>query len=346
MKCSLPPAFLGIILVLVTMSPWSSPDAHGQGAVIRKPVQDFVEFIGQRVGRSGNREITQELAQFGGEAAIRRIADRAIMEGGEDALNTLVRSVRTHGADALHAADNAINIPRMLQAVDDLPQEMASQAIRRLGAGAEGRVLAETVERFGSQALRAEVRHPGIGGNLVRYLGGDGAIFASQATRQQAITLSRHAPDIAALPVAQREGLLRIMRNDYERFMSFVGDFVNKNPKASLFTVAATGVFLANSEKLLGDEGDIIIGADGEPQYVAKPGMIERILSDIMQKTLSFFLPLLVFACAIWLAIKLFFHYRTAKIKHQVDAQLHQQSLNPSELESNQEAPGDKNSNQ
>jgi hypothetical protein len=313
---------LGLIAVIFSLSvPFDSKTAtaYGQVSVIRKPAQEVIEALGRYVSRSGGRELTQELAEFGGEAAVRRVAEKAFREGGEDALNALVRTARSHGPDALRAADNAVNIPRLLRAVDDLPEEMAAQALRRLGAGAEGRVLAETVERFGAQTLRAEVKHPGIGGNLVRNLGEDGAAVAAQASRQQAITVSRHADDIARLPDEQRGGVLRMLREDFERMVEFMARFTEKNPGKVLFTVAATTVVLAFPDKVLGGEGEIIISPDGKPIYVPKPNAVERIVKFVIEQTLKIILPILAVAMAIWLGVKLWFHYRLTKLKHQID---------------------------
>mgnify|MGYP006427081089 CR=1 FL=1 len=313
---------IGIIFGFATIFDWGSATAYGQGSLIRKPAQEVTEALGRYFSRTGGREITQELVEFGGEAAVRRVAERAFREGGDDALNALVRTARSHGPDALRAADNAVNIPRLLRAVDDLPEEMASQAIRRLSAGAEGRLLAETVERFGAQALRAEVRHPGIGGNLVRHLGDDGVAFASQASRQQAITISRHADDIARLPDTQRAGVLRILREDFDRGVAFMARFIENNPGKVLFTAATTTVVLANADKVLGGDGDgeIVIGPDGEPVYVPKPGLVDRIVGSAVQQILAIILPILALAGAIWLGVKIWFHYRLTKLKYQVDA--------------------------
>lgn len=314
------PIFVGVILALATVFDWGVATAYGQGSVIRKPAQEVIEALGRYISRTGGRELTRELAEFGGEAAVRRVTERAFREGGDDALSALVRTARSHGPDALRAADNAVNIPRLLRAVDDLPEEMASQAIRRLGAGAEGRLLAETVERFGAQALRAEVRHPGIGGNLVRHLGDDGAAFASQASRQQAITISRHADDIARLPDTQRAGVLRILREDFDRGVAFMARFIENNPGKVLFTAATTTVVLAHADKVLGGDGDIVIGPDGKPVYVPKPGLVDRTVGSAVQQILAIILPILALAGAFWLAVKLWFHYRLAKLKYQADA--------------------------
>jgi hypothetical protein len=312
------PSILCLFSLLLMASSVGIPLASGQATVIRKPAQELMEAIGRHLSRTGGREIGQELAEFGGEAAVRQLAERALREGGDDALNALVRTARAHGTDALRAADNAVNIPRLLRAVDELPAEIAPQAIRRLSAGSEGRLLAETVEQFGAKALRAEVHHPGIGGGLVRNLGDNGADLASQASRQQAITLSRHAEDIGRLPEAQRNGVMRLLQTEFDRTVSFMGRFIENNPGKILFTAATTTVILIHADKVLSGEGEIVIGPDGKAVFVAKTGIIERVADDVIKQVLKVLLPLLAIAGAIWLGTKLWFHYRFAKLKHQM----------------------------
>jgi hypothetical protein len=318
MRYSFTTIFAGFLMALILLSTAGLSTANGQAAVIRKPAQEVIEALGRYLSRTGGREITQELAEFGGEIAVRRIAERAVREGGDDALNALVRSARAHGTDALRAADNAVNIPRLLRAVEELPTEMAPQAMRRLSAGTEGRVLAETVEQYGVRALRAEVRHPGIGGGLVRNLGDNGADLANRASRQQAITMSRHAEDIARLPETQRNGVLRLLQTEFDRTLSFMGRFIENNPGKVLFTAATTTVILIHADKVLSGEGEIVIGPDGKAIYVPKPGIIERVADDLFKQVLAVLLPLLAVAGVIWLGIKLWFHYRFAKLKHQM----------------------------
>jgi hypothetical protein len=292
--------------------------AFAQASLIRKPAQEVIEAIAEYLTKKGGRELAEELAEFGGEATVRRVAERAVREGGDDALDAFVRIAQAHGPDAVRAVDNAVNVPRLLRAVDDLPEDVAAQALRRLGAGADGRALAEVVETFGSRALRAEVRHPGIGGQLVATLGDDGATLATRVSRDQAITISRHADDIAKLPESQRAQLMKLLRENTDRMVTFMGRFIEKNPGNVLFTVAATSVVLAHADKILGGEGQIVQGPDGEPVYVPNPGMVERIVSPAVRQILTVLLPLIAIAGCIWLAIKLWFYYQFTKLKHDV----------------------------
>jgi len=320
---------LSIVMVVGVLVVGGGSDmASGQGAVLRKPVQEVIEAIGRYFAKRGGREFTEELAELGGEAFVREVTERTIREGGEDALELLVRKAGAHGPDALRAADNAVSIPRLLKAVDDLPEDMAGPAFRRLSAGADGRILAEAVEQYGPKALRAELRHPGIGGRLVSRFGDDGVQLSSKVSTDQAITVSRHADDIAALPASQKQRVIDLLRDDTERMVTFMGRFIEKNPGKVLFTVAGTAVVLANADKVLGGEGEIVIGPDGEPVYVAQPGMIERFTMGIVNRVLAVMLPLVALAAAAWLCIKLWFRYRLARLQHDVSAaKLHKSSL-------------------
>ena len=312
--------------------------ASGQGAVLRKPAQEVVEAIGRYFAKKGGREFTEEFTEFGGEAFVRKVTERTLREGGADAFELLVRKAGTHGPDALRAADNAVSIPRLLKAVDDLPEDMAGPAIRRLSAGADGRILAEAVEQYGPKALRAELRHPGVGGRLVSRLGEDGVQLSSKVSTDQAITISRHADNIVDLPASQKQRVIDLLRNDTDRMVTFMGRFIEKNPGKVLFTVAGTAVVLANADKVLGGEGEIVIGPDGKPVYVPQPGMIERVTMGVVNRVLAVVMPLVALAGAVWLGIKLWFRYRLARLQHGVAVgKLNKSSLNE---DTNQKASG------
>jgi hypothetical protein len=226
-------------------------------------------------GKEGAEEATEYLARQGGREVAERVARNALAEGGEEATEQVSRLVAKHGPEVLTALDNAPAVTPVLSALGEIPQSQVESAIARLAAGASGRELAETVSRYGATALRSELRHPGIGGMLVRTLGDDGAALAKTLTDDQAIVLARHADDLAKLPAQQRTGVFTMLRADADRMVSFMGRFAADNPGKTLFTVATTTVILAEPERILGGE-EIVFDAEGNPVVVSKAGIAGR----------------------------------------------------------------------
>ena len=103
----------------------------------------------------------------------------------------------------------------VLSALDELPEAQVRTALTRLSAGATGRELAESVSKVGASALRMEIKHPGVGGALVRMLGDDGAELAAKLNADQALTVAQHADDLAKLPASQRQSVLAISSGQF-----------------------------------------------------------------------------------------------------------------------------------
>ncbi len=201
----------------------------------------------------------------------------------------------------------------VISAIDELPAEQAGKALTRLAAGAEGRELAEAVTRYGSGAIRAELKHPGVGVRFATQLGDEGIVLAEKLTTDQAIAIGRHVDDIARLPQSQRSTLLTMISEQSDRFANFVGDFVMKNPGKTLFTAATTGVVLANRDAILGGD-EIVFDAEGNPIVVSKSGLIERagaratteVSERVISPVVSMMVPLIAGVVALYAAIKLY----------------------------------------
>jgi len=150
----------------------------------------------------------------------------------------------------------------------------------------------------------------------VKATGTDGALPCEHLTTDQAIALGRHVDDIAALPPTQRNELLKLASTQTDRFMTFVGRYVEQNPGKILFTTATTGLVLAEPERILGGD-EIVIGPDGQPQVMSKPGMIGRagegvansLIRPIVQAVLWVAVPCL----AIYASIKLWGAWRRCR---------------------------------
>ncbi|NND99052.1 MAG: hypothetical protein HKN47_17180 [Pirellulaceae bacterium] len=261
-------------IVITCMSSMAGPShAHATGPMMQVSTS-VARAVMKFFGKEGSEEAAQYMARHGGKQMVQRVTTNAARQG-DEAVEQVARIVSDHGPDALRALDNAPSIGPVLSALDEIPEAQMKTAIARLAAGSTGRELAQTISKHGSKALAAEIKHPGVGMILVRSLGDDGAELAGKLSSDQAITLAKHADDLARLPAPQRTGVLAMFRNDTERMAGFVGDFVKANPGKSLFTVATTTVILAEPERILGGD-EIVLDADGNPIVVSKSGIVGR----------------------------------------------------------------------
>jgi hypothetical protein len=289
----------------------SAPPASSAAAV----ASSIGKAIAKYFGKEGTEQATEYMTRQGGKEIVERVTSTAARQGGDEAVQQVAKLAAKHGPDAIAALDNSPSLLPILRALDELPESQVSAALARLSAGAPGRELAETVNRFGVAALRSELKHPGVGMVLVRTLGDDGADLAARLSSDQAIALGRHADDLAKLPDAQRAGVLGMLRSDADRMLTFIGKFVEDNPGKSLFTVAATSVILAQPERILGGD-EVVFDADGNPIVVSKAGLVGRsmdasgnVASHVSDKYLQpVFFAVMAFVgvlAAIWSIIKI-----------------------------------------
>jgi hypothetical protein len=265
-------------------------------------------------GKAGTREATEYLSKKGSRELVERVTASAARQGGEEAVEQVVRVTGKYGPEALSALDNSPAILPIIRSLDELPETQAKAALARLSAGKSGKQLAEATVKYGSAALRSELKHPGAGLILVRNLGDDGAELASRLSADEAIAIGRHAEDIAKLPTVQRRGVLSMLRQDTEKTLAFVGRFIEANPGKTLFTAATTAVILAEPERILGGD-EIAFDADGNPIVVRKGGLADRAMEAggaiAGHVSVHYLRPLYLvlvavggFVAAAWLAIK------------------------------------------
>ncbi|QDT58251.1 hypothetical protein SV7mr_07400 [Stieleria bergensis] len=287
-----------------------------------------VKAIAKYFGKQGAEEAAEYAAKKGTAEMAERVSQAALRQGGKEATEQVASLVSKHGPDALKALDNVADLKPVLAALDDVPADQVAAALTRLGSGAAGRELAETIAKTGSAALKAELKHPGVGGLLATKLGSEGAELATKLTSDQAIALARHGDDLVKLTASQRQGVLSLVKNDGQRMAAFMGRFVQQNPGKTLFTVAATTVILAEPERILGG-GTIAYDADGNPVLLETTGLADRTLNlgadAVGQVTDRFLQPLfyvamvflVVFASA-WMLMKLWhIHRRQSQLTQQ-----------------------------
>ncbi|TWT76219.1 hypothetical protein CA13_67110 [Planctomycetes bacterium CA13] len=302
------------LFVIVAIAPHA---VHAAGATT------VVKAVTKYFGKEGAEQATEYLAKSGSREAVERVAKVAAKEGGEEAVEQVATLTTKYGPDAILAFDNAGSIRGIVSAIDDLPTDQVPAALAKLAAGESGKTLAGAVSRYGATALVSELKHPGVGLTLLKYLGDDGAELAGRMSADQAIVIARHADEISSLAPVQRGAVLSMIRNDTERVVKFAGRFVEANPGKTLFTAATTTVILAEPERFLGGD-QIVFDAEGKPIVVSKPGIVGRSIESTgkasahvsKQYLQPLFYTVMAFVgsfAAVWMGIKLWGHYRTTQ---------------------------------
>lgn len=285
----------------------------------------MLKAIGRYFGKEGAGEASEYLARKGSKELLERVSTTATREGGKEAVEQVAKLTGKYGPETLAALDNVPNLMPVLRALDELPEAQVKAALAKLAAGQSGKELGEAVTRYGARALQSELKHPGVGLLLVQKLGDDGIELASKLSSNQAMTVARHADDIAKLPLSQKTGLMALLRTNTKELTSFIGRFVEANPGKTLFTAAATTLVLAEPDRILGGD-EIVFDADGNPVVVTKGGLVGRTIdaggdaaahvSD--RYILPLFYAALAFSAvfaACWMMIKLWHAHKREKLK-------------------------------
>ncbi|MCG8652826.1 MAG: hypothetical protein MI861_23505 [Pirellulales bacterium] len=317
-----------IVLVLIVSSLWLASPPQVDAVPAASVGSSIAKALLKYLGKDGAAEY---LTKKGGQEVLERVGKNAAKQGGDEAVEQVSKLASKHGPEALAALDNSPSIMPVIQALDEIPESQVQSALTRLAAGKPGRELAQTVSEYGAIALRSELKHPGVGMVLVRNLGDDGAELAAKLTTDQAITVGRHADDLAKLPLPQRSGVLGMLKNDTNRMVAFAGRFVEQNPGKTLFTVATTAVILAEPDRILGGD-QIVFDAEGNPVLVSKSGLVGRTMeaggeaaAHVSNQYLRpLFMTAMVFLgtfVALWMMIKLWQVYRGSKTPVQAAAE-------------------------
>jgi hypothetical protein len=297
--------FGSLLVVGAVLATLTAPRCGAQeGTLLRSAVKEAIEVFGAQAEKQGAKQVAEELAAFGGEAAVRETFEQVSKEGGEEGVKNLVRLCKSYGVDAVRAAKVA---PRATSTfVADLLAEFVPGALRALARPEEGAVLAKIPAELMPGALEAAARHPGVGAEVVEKLGVAGVRASERSGTDTMIQLARSADSarVAVLPAAERAGLVGRMAR-----------FIESHPK-SAFGAAALALFVRYKDEILGEKGQIEIGPDGQPVFVPRTGIIER----AGNRALSWILPVIAAIVGLWGANKLFWAWRFSKLSHAVKA--------------------------
>lgn len=273
-----------------------------------RPIATAAKELAETLARQGGREAAQELAEIGGETAVRELLEAAAREGGESLVERTTQYAIAHGPLAVKALRPSP--ARMLTALNDLPPQLVKPAL--YAAARQPQVITKIVTEFGEGALEVAARHPGVGTRLVTSFGDDGIRVGRALSTDEAVTLARHADDIAALAPAQRSAVLSKIASSPK----VVLEFLEKHPRI-LTTTAGVGTVLALKDQIVGTS-EIVTGPDGRPVAVAKPGIIERMLTQERNPVrLGLRLLVLILACALagWALIRLWGTWRIQRLR-------------------------------
>ena len=213
--------------------------------------------------RQGGRTAAIELAELGGEAAVRQLLARALNEGGEELVGRIVQYGARYGPSALKAVEPSPS--RMILALDGVAPDLVMPAIR--AAAREPELTARLVAVYGKDALEVAAQHPGVGATLAQKLGGDGIRIGRELTTDQAITFAHYTDDIAALPAAERNQLLDAMA----RAPAAALDYLEKHPRI-LLAAGGVAAIVAARDNLFGRS---TTPPDGDP---SPHGSVERVI--------------------------------------------------------------------
>lgn len=291
--------------LLITLQTPTQSLAAGGATIVRAVTNYF--------GKESASEATEWLTKMGGKEVAERLTTKATTEGGEATVEQIAGLAGKYGPDAVRGLDNVPALRPVLGAIDELPESQIGPALARLGAGQSGKELADTVTRYGAGAIRAELKHPGVGVRFASNFGDEGIAIAEKLTTAQAIAIGRHVDDIAKLPPTQRNALLTMISEQSDRFATFVGDFIKQNPGKTLFTISGTTVVLANKDAILGGD-EIVFDKDGNPVVMSKQGLVERAASRattevsnrVVSPLVNVFVPLGAIVVAGFSGIKLY----------------------------------------
>jgi hypothetical protein len=175
------------------------------------PAAEGVELLARQLRKA----LGNELAEFGGEAATRELAERLIREGGEGSAQRLSRIARAGDASTIRALRD---VPaRSLKYLDDVPEDQLVRAVGTLARPGVGDTLASLGSNAArSAALRAEMRLPGAGARLVGEFGDDALAASAKLTDNQANQLLKvdRVTAVRRLAPPQRRALLEVVAAD------------------------------------------------------------------------------------------------------------------------------------
>ncbi len=257
-------------------------------AQVGTAVTEIAETVARKLAQSS----AKELAEVGGDAAVRAVITKAAAEGGETAARQVAALCERFGPSAVQAMK--ASPARLAQSLSAMPEDMVAAAVR--AASREPELVAKLVGQFGDDALLVAAKHPGVGTGIAGKLGADGIALAKQLPTNDAIRLARVADDIAAVASTERPAVMAKLQRAGGKAL----DYLERHPRI-LATTAGVAVFLAVKDDLLGTKD--------------APGLVERTVA-VFRNPLSVFLvaiAALIFARVGFIVVRIVRYRRTQR---------------------------------
>jgi len=271
-----------LLFFTLTMFFCAAPSASPT-VVIRESAEGLISLVTRQLGKEAGKEV---LERFGREG-VEQLLSKAAKEGGEEAVERVVRVASSHGALAVKALQRTPAITA--KALDDLPSEMVKPALGALARNEQ--LYTRLLPRFGSEALEIEVRHPGVGAQLLEKLGPDVVRVGRTVPTDDMVRLARHADDIAQLPPNKSGQILEAFRMNSKGVLNYL----EKHPRV-LYTAGGVAAVIALKDNLFGQPNDT--------------GFIDRTISNTIKEL---HLPLGLVLGAIGLGLFLFVFARAVR---------------------------------
>jgi hypothetical protein len=218
--------------------------AHAQGGIARKGVMELLEFF--------TKEGARDLAEIGGEKAVREIIEKAAAQGGDDLVRQVVVLAKSNGPRALKALEGDPAL--MTKALRSLPEGKVADAV--IEASRQPTLMAKLVRAHGDDVLTASARHPGIGTQVIDEFGPAGLKAAKDLSTDEVITL------------AKVKGFRELPQAAQGKFLSLL----DRDPKAmcNLLILAGGGTAIVLTADFVNKAGIEIFGKDGNPGRLTK----------------------------------------------------------------------------
>jgi hypothetical protein len=236
--------FLSVFLLVL----WPA-DVRAQGTLVRKGMTELIELF----TRTGAKQSARELAEIGGERAVREVLEKAALQGGDELVAGVVAVAKSGGPRTLKAigSDPAL----MTRALQALPEGRMADAV--IEASRQPALMSKLVRAHGDEVLAASARHPGVGAQVIDEFGGAGLKAAKSLGTDDVILLVR-TKGFRELPVAAQAKFLGLLE---------------RNPQGvtQLLKLAAGGAAIVLTADFVNQAEEKLLGGAGETGPLVEP---------------------------------------------------------------------------